>query len=132
MIERIKVDDIEVALIIKSDFFQKGINFFTNENEDFQLGYMSRPAGYKIKPHKHILKTRTINTTSEVLFLKKGNVRVNFYDSNDVFKNSVELKTGDLILLKNGAHGFDILSDSVMYEVKQGPFHGAEDKEHIE
>ena len=38
------------------------------------------------------------------------------------------LQGGDVILLAEGGHGFEMLEDSEMVEVKQGPYAGDGDK----
>ena len=35
-------------------------------------------------------------------------------------------QTGDKILLAQGGHGFEMLEDTVFFEVKQGPYAGYE------
>ena len=42
------------------------------------------------------------------------------------------LKTGDVILLVSGGHDFEMLEDTDMVEVKQGPYSGVEDKARFE
>ncbi len=38
------------------------------------------------------------------------------------------LCSGDIILLSKGGHGFEVLEDIEMIEVKQGPYSGDKDK----
>jgi hypothetical protein len=64
-----------------------------------------------------------------VIFLKSGKVRVDFYSSNKIYLKSKILVCGDVILLASGGHGFKMLEESEMIEVKQGPYAGEEDKE---
>ena len=40
-----------------------------------------------------------------------------------------ELKAGDVAVLFSGGHGFEILEDTLMLEIKQGPYAGTKDKE---
>ena len=121
-----------LAIILRTDFKKEGIDFFTPPDFSQQLGYMNRPKGYKIQPHIHQKIERTIQLTQEVLFIKKGLVRVDFYKSNKTYLISKLLNQGDVILLSSGGHGFEMLENSEIIEVKQGPFAGNIDKTRFE
>jgi mannose-6-phosphate isomerase-like protein (cupin superfamily) len=128
MIEIITQENLQLAIIIRSDFKKEGIEFFTNDNDSQQLGYMNRPEGYIIAPHRHNLVAREVHLTQEVLFIRSGKVRVDFYDNEQNYVKSAVLEKGDVILLSDGGHGFKMLEKSEMIEVKQGPYCGDEDK----
>ena len=128
MIQKIIYDQIIFAIIIRNNFKSEGISFFSQENDSQQLGYMNRPNGYVIQPHRHNLIKREVNFTQEVLFIKSGKVRVDFYTNLQKYIESVILITGDVILLSEGGHGFKMLEDTEMIEVKQGPYCGELDK----
>lgn len=128
MIERIFAGEQELALILRSSFCQPGIHFFTPGDYSQQLGYMNRPVGYVIPPHVHLPKLREVQFTKEVLFIRSGRVRVDFYSDDEEYIQSEILETGDVILLAHGGHGFEMLEPSEMIEVKQGPYAGDEDK----
>jgi mannose-6-phosphate isomerase-like protein (cupin superfamily) len=66
--------------------------------------------------------------TQEVLFIKRGKLRVDFYDKNQIYLESYVLETGDAILLASGGHGFEVLEEVEVIEVKQGPYCGENDK----
>jgi len=117
-----------LAIIIKSNYKQDGISFFTSNDFSLQLGYMSRPEGYVISPHVHNPVARTVHFTKEVLFIKSGRLRVDFYDEKQTYLQSRILSGGDVILLAYGAHGFEMLEPSEIIEVKQGPYAGDLDK----
>ena len=128
MIEPIYYDDQMLALILRADFSAKGIQFFTPDEFSQQLGYMNRPTGYVIPPHVHNPVARKVQYTKEVLFIKSGRVRVDFYSESQEYLESTILKTGDVILLAFGGHGFEMLEPTEMIEVKQGPYAGESDK----
>ena len=80
----------------------------------------------------HKEKPRTINYTQEVLHLEYGKVEAEFYQNNQLIKKCL-LFERDTIILLAGGHGFNILEDTKMIEVKQGPYLSqAEDKELLE
>jgi hypothetical protein len=130
--EKIFCRDVLIAIIIRASYHNEGIEFFTPENFSQQLAYMNRPAGYKILPHVHNKVRREVFFTQEVLFIKKGKVKVNFFDNEHQYLESRIINTGDVILLASGGHGFEIIEQSEIIEVKQGPYTGDADKKHFE
>ena len=129
LIEYIRNKDSILAIIVRESFSKKGIEFFTPDTYAQQVGYMRRPKGYRIKPHIHYQIPRTVNTLQEVLLIKKGKVRVDFYDAQKKYLISEILLKGDLIILVSCGHGFSMLEESEIIEVKQGPYMEEKDKE---
>lgn len=127
-VENITHNNSLLAIIIRSDYSNNGIEFFTPDEFSQQLAYMNRPAGYIITPHIHNKVTREVIYTQEVLFIKKGKVKIDFYDENRNCIDTRILETGDVILLASGGHGFEMLEPTEVIEVKQGPFTGERDK----
>lgn len=135
MIERVMNQEEIIAIIIRDSYEKDGIEFVTPNEFSQQLAYMKHPKGHEIEPHFHNEVSRTIKYTQEVLVIKQGVIRTDFYDNNCSYLCSKILRKGDIILLCSGGHGFEILEDLVMIEIKQGPYLGAEDKtrfKHIE
>jgi mannose-6-phosphate isomerase-like protein (cupin superfamily) len=132
MIERITSGGVELAIILRRDYEQTGIEFFTADAATMQLGYMKRPVGYVIQPHIHRPVRRETHYTEEVLFIRSGRVRVDFYDEEQSYLQSATLEAGDVVLLARGGHGFEMLAPTEMIEVKQGPYVGDRDKERFE
>jgi len=128
MIEHVKHNEIILGIIIRTNFKKEGIAFFTPDDFSQQLGYMNRPEGYIIPPHVHNLIERKVDLTQEVLFIKSGKVRVDFYDEKRIYLESRILEQGDVVLLAHGGHGFQMIEPSEMIEVKQGPFCGEMDQ----
>lgn len=128
MVDYITYNNLQLGIVIRSDYKKEGIEFFTNDNDSQQLGYMSRPEGYVIAPHRHNLVSREVHLTQEVLLIKSGKVRVDFYDNEQNYIQSTILKKGDVVLLSDGGHGFKMLEPSEIIEVKQGPYCGEIDK----
>jgi mannose-6-phosphate isomerase-like protein (cupin superfamily) len=128
MIETIRTGDQILAVIISRDFHEPGIHFFTPNDLSQQLAFMRHPAGKVIDPHVHNPVRRSVHYTQEVLFVKRGKLRVDFYDETQLYLESRVLHGGDVILLATGGHGFEVLEEVEMIEVKQGPYAGDEDK----
>lgn len=132
MIETLKVGDQLLAVIVSRDFDKPGIHFFTPNDLSQQLAYMRHPAGKVIDPHVHNPVDRSVQYTQEVLFIKRGRLRVDFYDNDQTYIESRILQAGDVILLATGGHGFEVLEEIEMIEVKQGPYAGDQDKTRFE
>jgi mannose-6-phosphate isomerase-like protein (cupin superfamily) len=128
MIEPINHQGHMLALILRASYRADGIQFFTPNDFSQQLGYMNRSKGYVIPPHVHQPVAREVHFTKEVLFIRSGKVRVDFYDDDQNYLESRILKQGDVVLLAFGGHGFEMLEASEIIEVKQGPYAGEEDK----
>jgi len=127
------VDGLEpIALIIRSTFDQPGIHFLTPANFSQQVAVMRHPAGKQIPPHLHNLVSRQILYTQEVLFIRQGKIRVDLYSSGKKPLGSRVLGAGDVILLCGGGHAFEMLEETSMIEVKQGPYAGEHDKTRFE
>ena len=128
MITEIKDGNEIAAIIIRHSYSAEGIQFFTKPHDSMQLGYMLRPKGYKIPAHIHMPSKRVVEYTKEVLYIKSGLVKVNFYDQNKVYFDNATLHAGDVILLSLGGHDFEMLETSEIIEIKQGPYAGEGDK----
>lgn len=128
MIEHITCEDKLLSIIIRTNYTSDSIQFFTPDEFSQQLGYMNRPKDYIIPPHVHNPVQRDVLFTQEVLFIKSGKVRVDFYNNGQIYLESRILEKGDVILLAYGGHGFQMLEESEMIEVKQGPYAGEMDK----
>lgn len=128
MITEIRHHNEILAIIISNRFSEPGIHFFTPNDFSQQLAYMRHPAGKLIPPHVHNPVPRGVQYTLEVLLIKRGRLRVDFYDADKNYLESRELEAGDVILLATGGHGFEVLEELEMYEVKQGPYAGEQDK----
>ena len=132
MIQRICHAGKELALIIRHSFKKDGIKFFTPGDYSQQIGYMKRAPGYVIPPHVHNPVPREVQYTTEVLFIKSGRLRVDFYNEEQEYLESALLEAGDVILLAFGGHGFEMLEETEIIEVKQGPYAADQDKTRFE
>lgn len=122
--EEIKHQNKIIAILLRADYQAPGIQFFSPSDFSQQLGYLPHPKGHVIPAHFHKKVQREISLTQEVLFLRKGKVEVNFYTNEKEYITSRVLNTGDVVFLCSGGHGFKILEDADMIEVKQGPYSG--------
>lgn len=127
-VEHVRFGDQLYAIIVRASFREAGIHFFSTPELSQQLAFMSHPEGKSIAPHRHNKVTREVHYTQEVLLIQKGKLQVDFYTVSENYLESRVLGAGDIILLCSGAHGFQILEPVEMFEVKQGPYSGENDK----
>ena len=127
-LETIRNEGEVIALILRASYDEEGVKFFTPNEYSQQLAYMKYKKGHLIAPHIHNPIPREVVYTREVLLIKRGKVRVDLYSDEKKYLESSILNTGDLILLAGGGHGFELLEDAEIIEVKQGPYSGDVDK----
>ena len=133
MIEKIIHKNKMLALIVRGKYRnKKGVNFFTDKSATQQFGYIKHSKKHFIKPHIHKKRITKISYTTEVLLLLKGVVRVDFYNQYKKYLYSKILKKNDIIMLVHGGHGFNVLKDVEMLEIKQGPYSLSKDKKLIQ
>ncbi|MBP9670678.1 hypothetical protein KBD75_04740 [Candidatus Woesebacteria bacterium] len=113
------------ALVFRKSYRPEGVSFMTPDNYTLQLGLIGHPSGKIIQDHIHNPEIHyKVDTTQEFLYIEKGKVRVTIYDGEWVELKKVILFAGDIFLTVAGGHGFEVLEDCYMIEVKQGPFPG--------
>ena len=129
MIEEIKYKKKLLALVVSGKYRnKKGITFFTSDQATQQFGYMKHEKGHIINPHTHKKRLTKILSTTEVILLLKGVLRVDFYSQQKKYLFSKIINEKDIIMLVHGGHGFKVLKNVEMIEVKQGPYSLKKDK----
>ena len=127
-IEYVNFKDQTLAVILRANYRNDGVKFFTPNDFSQQLGYMKHSKGHVILPHVHNSLPREVQYTKEVLFIKSGKIRVDFYEESKNYLESRIINSGDFLLLAFGGHGFEMLEPTEMIEIKQGPYAGETDK----
>jgi mannose-6-phosphate isomerase-like protein (cupin superfamily) len=130
--EEIKFNDEIYSIIVYGNYTKEGVNFFTPDEFSQQLAFMHHKKGKIIQPHIHNPVKREVKYTKEVLFIRKGKLRVDFFDEATNYLESRIIQENDVILLVKGGHGFEVLEEIEMFEVKQGPYAGEGDKTKFE
>lgn len=128
MIESITSEGCILAYVIPATTHEQ-TNFLTPPDLELQVGFVVHDAGSVIAPHQHNPAPRNINRHCEVLLVKKGRCEVDFFDEDQQFVTTRELGTDDIVVLARGGHGFRMIEDTILLEVKQGPYLGLEEKE---
>lgn len=128
-IEQIYAGDAVIAIIVRLDTAMAETTFVTEPEASLQLGLIVYPQGGEVPRHTHRPLDRRLTGTAEVLFVRSGRCEVDLYDDDRRFVAARKLATGDVIVLLSGGHGFRMLEDTVLAEVKQGPYPGVDEKE---
>jgi hypothetical protein len=110
------------AWVLRADVEPATTTFVTGDDAELQLGVVRRAAGERVEPHRHPAVERHLHSTCEALLVRRGTCDVDLYDSAGELAASVALAPGDVVLLLEGAHGLRMHEDTVLVEVKQGPF----------
>lgn len=117
-----------LAIIVPHHYDAPGITFVTPPGLSQQLAFIKHPANHVIAAHMHSSTTRIIHMVQETLFMKRGRLRVDFYDDKQTYVGSRVIRAGDALLLVSGGHGFVALDEVEFFEVKQGPYVAMDDK----
>ena len=128
-IERICWGETCLAYIIRAGFLPDKTTFLTPPEYKQQVGYIVYPAGGEIQRHVHRPLERHLIGTSEVLIVRRGRCEIDIYNDDRQLVATRELREGDIMLMVGGGHGFRMMEDTVLLEVKQGPYTGEDEKE---
>lgn len=129
VIEHITWNGKPLCYIIRGELNPEKTTFLTPLEFNLQVGYIVHPAGREIPRHVHRPIERKIWGTAEVLIVRKGGCEIDVYNDDRQVVATRELREGDLMIMVGGGHGFRMLEDTVLIEVKQGPYPGIEEKE---
>lgn len=103
-------------------------NFYTEDSADLQFGVFNLPKNETILKHYHPEQNRLIKTTTEVLIVLSGKMKVSLYDNSLKFIEYIILESGSVLITFIGGHGIEVLEESKMIEIKQGPYDEQADK----
>jgi hypothetical protein len=131
-IEWVRSGDEILALIVRRASAPARTTFLTPDEFTQQAGFVVYPKGGSVVPHEHLPIPRQITGTQEALLIWRGRVRANLFDSARRPVAQPVLEQGDVILLVSGGHGFTMLEDTILFEIKQGPYTGLAEKERFD
>ncbi|NQY54187.1 MAG: hypothetical protein HRT42_11520 [Campylobacteraceae bacterium] len=99
-------------------------NFPTPENATFQFGVGVVKEEKVLVPHIHKRVERTIDTTSEFLFVLSGEMLIDIYDEDELFIEKIVLQNNECLLQFIGGHAITLKENTKYFEIKQGPYYG--------
>jgi mannose-6-phosphate isomerase-like protein (cupin superfamily) len=130
VIESVCADDGQVlAYIVRGGQAPTQTQFLTPSDCNLQVGHVVYPAGGEIARHVHLPIERHIVGSTEVLMVQQGRCEVDVYTDRQELVTTRELGVGDMVIAVGGGHGFRVLEDLVLLEIKQGPYPGGAEKE---
>lgn len=128
-VEHISSQGLPLVYIIRAELSPPQTTFLTPTEFTHQVGLIVYPAGGEVRRHRHLPIERHIAGTSEVIIVRKGRCELDVYDNDGTLVATRELRTGDVMLMIGGGHGFRMTEDTELLEVKQGPYTGLHEKE---
>jgi len=128
-VEIISDGEQPLAYLIRGNWMPQKTEFLTPDHFGQQVGMIVHSADEDIPPHLHLPVLREVQGTTECIVVRKGSCDIDIYDSRKQLMTSRQLIRGDVVLLLAGGHGFHMREDTVLFEVKQGPYMGILDKE---
>jgi hypothetical protein len=128
LVEHITANGRALVYIIRAELRPAATTFLTPNDFTHQVGLIVYPAGGEVKRHAHLPIERHIAGTSEVIIVRSGRCELDIYDDDRALVATRELCEGDVMLMVGGGHGFRMLEDTVLLEVKQGPYTGLAEK----
>lgn len=133
MIEVIEHQGTRYAEVLRAGTKVEKTQFFSPAGSSLQFGLLAHEAGFVEPAHVHHPVKREIRDLQQMFVVQRGVVAVDFFGPGGRKVAEVTLRTGDGILLVDGAHSVRVLEDMQCISVKQGPFLGAEnDKKEIQ
>jgi hypothetical protein len=127
-VEAITKDGAVFAYVLRHDISPDTTTFITPDDCIQQVGFVVHGAGSEVKRHFHLPVERQVVGTPEVLIVRSGRCQMDVYDSTQTLVATCELRRGDVMIMVGGGHGFRMLEDTVLLEVKQGPYFGLHEK----
>lgn len=131
-LEIISGPDGPLAYIVDGRWTPESTRFLTPDDFGQQMGMIVYAKGESIVPHVHLPVTRTVEGTTECVMVRSGHCEIDLFDRHKTYITTRTLNKGDIVLLLGGGHGFRMLEDTVLFEVKQGPYVGNADKERFD
>ncbi len=115
-----------LAIFVYYHLWPEGVTFFTPRDLGLQVGAIRHPAGYEVKPHIHLPRSRQVTNTQEVLLIRSGIVKIRVYTFSQEMAAERLLRVGDMVVLVAGGHSLTCLGEVEILEVKTGPYAGRE------
>jgi quercetin dioxygenase-like cupin family protein len=128
-LETIALDGAVLAYIARCAELPTQTTFLTPDDCNLQVGHVVYPAGGEIARHMHLPVERHLVGTTEVILVERGRCEVDVFGPERQLVTTRELRSGDMLIAVGGGHGFRLLEDTVLLEIKQGPYPGGAEKE---
>ena len=119
-------EDKHFASIHNFNEMDEGLSFLTKDESFIQVGTWNYEKNKILDAHYHNYFERNSYRTQEVVIVLEGKIRCNLFSEEGEEVYTAELKKGELIIQFEGVHEYEILENSKVIEVKNGPYFGPE------
>ena len=125
--------NIMLHQVVKPKKLSSGRINVSPEHESLQVAHIGLKFNQTFKAHKHVFHDRNMPMAQESWIVISGKVKVFHYDLDDKIINESILLPGDCTITYRGGHNYLALEENTLvYEIKTGPYHGVEnDKKFI-
>ena len=123
-IKNISHNDELYSSIFDLNNINEGLDFLTNNDSFVQVGTWKYEKGKILDAHYHNTFERKSYITQEVVLVLEGKIICNLYTTNGEFIASEEIRENQLIIQFQGIHEYEILDNSKVLEIKNGPYFG--------
>ena len=123
-IKNISHNDELYSSIFDLNNINEGLDFLTNNDSFVQVGTWKYEKGKILDAHYHNTFERKSYITQEVVLVLEGKIICNLYTTNGEFIASEEIRENQLIIQFQGIHEYEILENSKVLEIKNGPYFG--------
>ena len=128
MYTKIEFLNILYAIVIPFDTQFSGVEFITDELQEFQIGIMKRDDSNDVPKHRHLDQKREILKTSESLIILDGSLSISLWNNDNIFIKTLTINRPSLVTLFTGYHRIIFNSETKLIEIKQGPYSASKDK----
>lgn len=129
LLEQVVHDGIVLMYIVHAHTAPDQTMFLTPPEFNLQLGFIVHEKGHEIPRHVHLPIERHTVGSQEVIVVQRGSCDVDVYTDDRQIVSTHRVTQGDVLIAVNGGHGFHMVEDTVLLEVKQGPYPGVAEKE---
>ena len=132
-IKEISFENQLYAFVCSLNDVSKGLEFLSDDSDFIQLGTWNYEKNFSTVPHYHLEHDKPSNLTQEVVLVHKGSVKCRLFTKEGNYVDEVDINEGELIVQIYGVHEYIMNEDSIVLEIKNGPYYGPEvDRKRIE
>jgi len=101
------------------------------EKDEIQFGVASYPKNYKTGTHFHNHIEKETTQVDEILIVKEGCARVDFYNNEGIYIKSSEIFKDDTLIIFKGGHNISFNENTKLIVIKPSTYTQAYDKTRI-
>ena len=125
-IKEISFENQLYAFVCSLNDVSKGLEFLSDDSDFIQLGTRNYEKNISTVPHYHLEHDKPSNLTQEVVLVHKGSVKCRLFTKEGNYVDEVDINEGELIVQIYGVHEYIMNEDSIVLEIKNGPYYGPE------